>query len=192
MLASLSALFLFAILDVHQGVTDSNQELAEIQQRLAKAWVTADRAAIEHIIAPDWTVTGADGRVSTRGDVLRDAFETKVHRIMAIEIDDVRVRMFGAAAVVTGRTHGRGEYGNVPYDVTIRFTDVFVRRDGRWQAVASHASLLTAPKHDSHGARHAQERIAGRTHQTSRRTRRSDRHSSGEAPYRRSSKETPV
>ena len=28
------------------------------------------------------------------------------------------------------------------YDVVIRFTDVFVRRDGSWQAVASHASLL--------------------------------------------------
>jgi ketosteroid isomerase-like protein len=141
-----AALLVLAISDAQQSTIESSQELAEIQQRLAKAWVAADRAAIEHIIAPDWTVTGADGRVSTRGDVLRDAFETKVHRIMAIEIDDVRVRVFGDAAVVTGRTHGRGEYGNVPYDVTIRFTDVFVRREGRWQAVASHASLLTAPQ----------------------------------------------
>jgi hypothetical protein len=147
MLASLSAaLFLLAISNVQQGMADSHKELTEIQQRLAKAWVAADRAAVEHIIAQDWTVTGADGRVSTRFDVLRDAFETKVHRIVALEIDDVRVRMFGdAMAVITGRTHGRGEYGKVPYDVTIRFTDVFVRRDGRWQAVASHASLLTAP-----------------------------------------------
>jgi ketosteroid isomerase-like protein len=62
----------------------------------------------------------------------------------AIGIDDVRVRAFGETAVVTGRTHGRGEYGGVPYDVTIRFTDVFVHRAGRWQAVASQATLLTA------------------------------------------------
>lgn len=147
MLASLAAaLFLIATFNVHQGMTQSNQELAEIQQRLAEAWVAADRAAIERIIAPDWTVTGTDGRVSTRGDVLRDVFETKVHRISALEIDDVSVRVFNDASVVTGRTHGRGEYSNVPYDVTIRFTDVFVRREGRWQAVASHASLLTAAK----------------------------------------------
>ena len=147
MLASLAvALFLLAIPDVPQPATGSNQELADIQQRLAKAWMTADRAAIERIIAPDWTLTGADGRLSTRADVLRDAFETKVHRIAVIEIDDVRVRLFGDAAVVTGRTRGRGRYQDVPYDVSLRFTDVFVRRDGRWQAVASHASLLTAPK----------------------------------------------
>ena len=30
------------------------------------------------------------------------------------------------------------------YDVVIRFTDTFVRRDGRWRAVASHASLVQA------------------------------------------------
>jgi hypothetical protein len=27
-----------------------------------------------------------------------------------------------------------------------RFTDVFVKRDGRWQAVASHASRVSAQK----------------------------------------------
>jgi ketosteroid isomerase-like protein len=136
--------FALANSDVEQ-VTGSTQELAEIQQRLAEAWVASDRAAIERIVASDWTVTGPDGRVSTRGDVLREVFDTKVHCITSLLIDDVRVRVFGDAAVVTGRTHGRGEYGKVPYDVVIRFTDVFVRREGRWQAVASHASLLTAP-----------------------------------------------
>jgi hypothetical protein len=44
--------------------------------------------------------------------------------------------------VVTGRTHGVGEAGGAGYDVVIRFTDVFVRGDGRWQAVASHASVV--------------------------------------------------
>jgi ketosteroid isomerase-like protein len=123
---------------------DPSDELADIQQRLATAWVQGDRRAIEAIIAPDWIVTGADGRLSSRADVMRDVFETGIHRMSAIDIDDVHVRAFGGTAVVTGRTHGRGEYGGVPYDVTIRFTDVFVHRDGRWQAVASHATLLTA------------------------------------------------
>src|ERR687898_2512634 len=90
MLASVTAaLFLLAASNVQQGMTESSQELAEMQQRLAKAWVAGDRAAIERIIAPDWTVTGTDGRVSTRADILRAAFETKVHRIIALTIDDV-------------------------------------------------------------------------------------------------------
>jgi ketosteroid isomerase-like protein len=121
---------------------DSVRQLTELQQQLARAWVAGDRAAIERIIAPEWTVTGPDGGISTRADVLRDVFETRTHRIRSLTVDDVRVRVFGDAAVVTGRTRGRGESGSTPYDVEIRFTDTFVRREGQWQAVASHASMV--------------------------------------------------
>jgi ketosteroid isomerase-like protein len=121
---------------------DPVRQLTELQQQLARAWVAGDRAAIERIIAPEWTVTRPDGGISTRADVLRDVFETRTHRIRSLTVDDVRVRVFGDAAVVTGRTRGHGESGNTPYDVEIRFTDMFVRREGQWQAVASHASVV--------------------------------------------------
>jgi ketosteroid isomerase-like protein len=117
-------------------------ELADIQQQLARAWVARDRATIEKLIAPDWIVTGADGNLAMRDVVLRDVFETGAHRIDLLEIDQVNVRPFGEMAVVTGRTHFRGEYQQAAYDARIRFTDVFARRDGQWQAVASHASFI--------------------------------------------------
>jgi hypothetical protein len=119
----------------------SRSDLEQIQQDLAKAWVSGDRATIERIIAPEWRSTGPDGRSSDRARVLGDVFEKGVHRIRRLEIDEVRVQVFGDAAVVTGRTHGSGEFAGTAYDVVIRFTDTFVRRANRWQAVASHASL---------------------------------------------------
>ena len=115
--------------------------LAQIQQDLAKAWVSGDRGTVERIIALEWRSTGPDGRSSDRADVFGDVFEKRVHRIRRLEIDDVRVRIFGDAAVVTGRTHGTGDFEGTPYDVVIRFTDTFVRRANQWQAVASHSSL---------------------------------------------------
>lgn len=120
----------------------TEQTLAELQQILAKAWVARDRATIERIIAPEWTSTGPDGTITTRAQVLADVFERGIHRIQQVDIDNVRVRVFGDAAVVTGRTHGVGSVSGTSYDVRIRFTDVFVRLGSRWQAVASHASLL--------------------------------------------------
>lgn len=116
--------------------------LLELQQVLARAWLAGDRHTIEQIIGPEWTSTGPDGSASNRAKVLDEVFETHVHKILRLEIDEVRARVFGDAAVVTGRTHGVGEFGGAPYDVTIRFTDTFVRRGGRWQAAASHASLV--------------------------------------------------
>jgi hypothetical protein len=118
------------------------ESLEELQQVLAKAWVAGDRATIERVIGPDWTTTGPDGTVRTREQVLGEIFETRVHRIQQMAIDGVEVRLFGEAAVVSGRTHALGEFDGQRYDVRIRFTDVFIRRRGQWQAVASHASLL--------------------------------------------------
>ena len=117
------------------------QQLEDIQQQLIRAWVTRDRSILERLLAPEWRVTRVDGRVSTRDEVLRD-FDTGANRLLEGQVDDLSVRTFDACAVVTGRTHARGEYNGQPYDVTLRFTDVFLRRNQQWQAVASHATRL--------------------------------------------------
>ena len=123
-------------------VPQGEAALVALQQDLAEAWLSADRPTLERIIASEWTITGPDGRMSDRARVLAQVFETGVHKIHNLKIDEVRARVFGDAAVVTGRTRGTGEFEGAGYDVVVRFTDVFVRRAGRWQAVASHASLV--------------------------------------------------
>lgn len=146
--AGLVALFALAsptarAIEQTSGAGKDEAVLTGLQQTLAKAWVGGDRATIERIIAADWRITGLDGRLTDRAAILAEVFETRRHKVHKVEIDDVRARVYGDAAVVTGRTHGVGEFEGSAYDVVIRFTDTFVRRDGRWQAVASHASLIT-------------------------------------------------
>ena len=41
------------------------QAIADIEQRLARAWVDRDRAAIDAILAADWSVIDSAGRVLT-------------------------------------------------------------------------------------------------------------------------------
>ena len=69
-------------------------------------------------------------------------FESDANVIASMTVDEVDVRVFGDSAVVTGRTRAQGAQAGVPYNVTLRFTDVFVRRGDQWQAVASHATLI--------------------------------------------------
>ena len=118
------------------------RRLTEIQQELASAWIARDRATIERLIAPDWIVTHVEGQRLTRADVFRDMFDSDATRIESTAVDEIAVRLFGDAAVVTGRTHAVGTQSGTAFDVQLRFTDVFVRRDGVWQAVASHATLI--------------------------------------------------
>jgi hypothetical protein len=124
--------------------TEDRRQLEDIQQLLVHAWVTRDRSILDRLLAPEWMVTQADGRLSSREEILRD-FDTGSNRLLEGKIDDIRVRLFDGCAVVTGRTHARGEYKGHPYDVILRFTDTFLRRPSGWQAVASHATRLASP-----------------------------------------------
>lgn len=121
---------------------DEEHQLRDIQQQLARAWVERDRAFIERILAPEWSVTQANGSILSRANVMRTAFETEALRVTSMVVDDVTVRMFGTTAVVRGRTVATGTDKGLAINVRLRFTDVFLKRNGEWQAVSSHASLL--------------------------------------------------
>ena len=121
---------------------DDAQAIAGIEQRIAKAWVERDRSTIDAMLAPEWSVTDASGQVLTKEQVLQETFGSTDRRIDSMTIDDVQVRLFGDFAVATGRTRATGSYRGASSSVVLRFTDVFVRRDGQWRVVASHGSLV--------------------------------------------------
>jgi hypothetical protein len=68
---------------------DDEFQLRDIQQQLARAWVERDRAFIERILAPEWSVTQANGSILSRANVLRSAFETEALQVKSMVIDDV-------------------------------------------------------------------------------------------------------
>jgi hypothetical protein len=123
-------------------VSDDEQDLITIQHELARAWLENDRAFIERVLATEWSVTQADGSILDRAVVLGTFFDTV--SFDSNVVDDLSVKLYGDAAVVRGRTSVSARVSGAPVSARIRFTDVFIRRDGRWQAVASHASALGA------------------------------------------------
>jgi ketosteroid isomerase-like protein len=120
------------------GVTS---ELTQIEQRLVKSWVDGDRAAVEAILAHDWSVIDMTGHVLTKQKVMKE-FGSGDRRIESGSIDDLKVRAFGEIAVVTGRSELTGSYRGTRAIVVQRFTDVFAKREGRWQAVASQGTQI--------------------------------------------------
>lgn len=117
--------------------------LTNVQHNLAKAWVAGDREFIEATLADDWVVTDLTGRILTKEAVLREAFASDDREVVSMSIDDICVRPFETFAIVTGRTHAAGRYKGEVMEVSLRFTDVFADRDGKWQAIASQATLIS-------------------------------------------------
>jgi len=108
-------------------------DLTQIEHRLVKAWIEGDRAAVDSILAADWSVIDLTGNVLTRAQVMQE-LGSGVRRIESGSVDDLNIRTFGDVAIVTGRSVLAGSYQGERASVVQRFTDVFVRRDGRWQS----------------------------------------------------------
>ena len=116
------------------------RELEKMEHQLAETYKAGDCAAWGAMLAPEWSVTHITGQVITKAQALEMCVAAK-GQIAQAASDDISVRVFGDAAVVTGRTTFSTSGAN-PVAIILRFTDVFVRRSGRWLVVASHATRL--------------------------------------------------
>jgi hypothetical protein len=100
-----------------------------------------DTAKLNRILAPEFVDTTWNGLTRNKGEALEHA---KDYGAMGQQkLSDITVRRFGNVAVVTGLNSVVVE-GGPQYDV--RFTDVFVLRDKRWQAVNAQETPVVQAK----------------------------------------------
>jgi hypothetical protein len=116
-------------------------KLVALERMWNQAQVIRDAAAVASMIGDNFINTEWDGEVSDRGKFLADFADPKFQPSL-MNIQDVKVEMYAATAIVTGAYHTKGTYGGKPYEHFGRFTDTWVFQDGKWLCVASHTSLL--------------------------------------------------
>jgi ketosteroid isomerase-like protein len=116
-------------------------KLVALERLWNQAQVIRDSAAVASMIGDKFVNTEWDGEVTDRGRFLADFADPKFQPTI-MSIDDVKVEMYGATAIVVGNYHTKGTYGGKPYEHFGRFTDTWVFEDGKWLCVASHTSLL--------------------------------------------------
>jgi ketosteroid isomerase-like protein len=117
------------------------QVIRKLDNVRIQAQIHADAVALEQIYAPDFIGVGPSGTVRTKPQVLSD-FKSGDLRFQSITTDDVQVRVYGNAAVETGRStmDGQDKGKAVPRDT--RFTRVWVKQQGRWRLAANHYSSI--------------------------------------------------
>ena len=113
---------------------------------LERGWNDAvyqkDLAFIETILADDYTATYEDGDVGDRAKELRLVAEFNQQVQSAIQ-DDFTVRVFQDTAVVRFTLHLVGIKQGQRTALDLRYSDVWVMRDGRWRCVSSQSTRVT-------------------------------------------------
>ena len=120
------------------------QALVTLENDWSQASIKRDGAKLQQFYADEYVFTDADGMTSTKAKEIAN-LTSGAFRLTAYKFEDVKVRVYGEVAVVTGRNNIKGTWEDIERDISgpYRFTDVFVRRNGRWQCVASQSSRIT-------------------------------------------------
>lgn len=105
------------------------------EQARGQALLKADTVALSRLVAEEFVEVSRLGQIRTRADNLRDIASGDL-MLTAVRYDSLAVRIYGDVAVLRGIADNTGTFRGFPFSGKIRYTRVFVRRDGRWQAVA--------------------------------------------------------
>lgn len=115
------------------------QQLYRLEAVWNDAHVKGDAEALDALWANDLTVTVAGMPIMNKADSLAMVRSGRMP-FLKYETSEIRVRLIGDAALVTGRVARERSMNGKDLADDWRFTKVYARSHGRWQVVAWHAS----------------------------------------------------
>jgi ketosteroid isomerase-like protein len=127
------------------------QDLLKLEGEWLDAYLKHDVAAMERIEADDFLITFPDGRVMTKADEIANLKKpVPAGPGPTFMTADTKIRVYGDTAILTGKFIQKGTYADGPrkgqdYNIQERYTDVYVKRNGRWQVVSSHLTAIAPP-----------------------------------------------
>ena len=123
-----------------QQKSETSAKVLALEQKWTDAYKNADVTSMTTFMDDDVIVTVEDGATFSKSGYIAHSTEAKGN-VSVAEISEVKVRMHGNVAVVTGNYHEKGVSKGKPYDLRDRFTDVWQSQGGSWQLIASHYAI---------------------------------------------------
>ena len=122
-------------------------ELMQLERDIGEANIKRDKAFFERVEADEFIFTDSAGGITNKAEDVASLDQPVGElKLVSYIVDEIKIAVYGKTAVVWGRvtTTSRGKDREVVGKS--RFTDVFVKRNGRWQIVAGHSSRLREPQ----------------------------------------------
>ena len=116
-------------------MANSNADVViDLDRRRMQAMAAKDVAQLEALLADDLVYTHSSARLDTKQSLLAN-MKSGATVYSSVEPSDVKAQDLGDVVVLTGAARIRVASQGKELDFTVRFTDVYARRNGRWQMV---------------------------------------------------------
>jgi len=111
-----------------------------LEEKWTEAYKLHNIEILSSLLADDFVITVEDGSVYSKAGYISHSADATV-RVQVAELSDLKVRIRGDAAFVTGAYHEKGDSKGKAYEYHDRLTDVWMKNAGKWQVVSSHYSV---------------------------------------------------
>ncbi len=121
----------------------AEQEVLEMERQWNAARAKTDRDAFGRLIADDFVAFAPQDQVGSKAGVIKNY---RAPNLESIETGEIKVRIYGDTAIVTGWNIRKWRILDREKSPQERFTNVWVKRNGKWQIVSSQWAVRKEPE----------------------------------------------
>ena len=118
------------------------EELLKLENEFARAVASNNADALDKLLADDWIIVEPDGSIIDKARFL-EVIRSGALSHESMKSTDLKVRVYGNTAVVTGLTTSKGKFMGQDFISCERATDIFVKQADRWQCVFTQLTRFT-------------------------------------------------
>lgn len=122
-----------------EKLTETQQALLFLEEEIFTAIKNRDTDALERILTDDFVYRSPGSQEVVKEDFLKLS-SSFPHKIVSIWGEEMKVNVYGGAAVTTGLQFAKTRTGEGPEETSVvMFTDVFVKQKDKWMLSLAHA-----------------------------------------------------
>ena len=119
----------------------NGQMIIDLDAKRMAAMGKKDIATLKELIADDLIYAHSSARLDTKASLIGN-MESGATVYTAVEPSKVVAQDLGSAVVLTGEAQIKVASNGTPNAFGVRFTDVYAKREGRWQMVTWQSTRL--------------------------------------------------
>jgi len=127
-----------------QAQKSDADKVRELESKLMNAYKDRQVEVFGAMLDEDFVSTFEDGSTYSKTGYLSFSVTSSSH-VDLVEMPEMKIHPHGNTVIVTGVYHEKGENKGEKYDYHDRFTDVWMKKGGKWLLIASHYAVPRKP-----------------------------------------------